>query len=128
MGKELGGRPSQDDDYDANGHALYDRMAERPAFREAIELVSQGCRERRVALMCSEGQPLECHRRLLVGKVLSDRGVRLHHILPTGAVLQEDSVSLDSDDAQASLFGEETAWRSTRSVSRRRRLSASSAA
>lgn len=128
LGMELGGRPSREEDYDEDGHARYDRMAEQPAFRAALQRLIESCRERRIALMCSEGQPHECHRRLLVGKVLADQGVQLRHILPSGIIQQEDSVSLDSDDAQESLFGEETAWRSTRSVSRRRRLSTSSAA
>jgi uncharacterized protein (DUF488 family) len=128
LGEELGGRPAREEDYDEQGHARYDRMAEQPAFRAAVGQLVSECQERRVALMCSEGWPQECHRRLLVGKVLSEHGVQLRHILPTGVVEQEDSVSLTPEDAQESLFNEETAWRSTRSVSRRRRLSASSAA
>jgi uncharacterized protein (DUF488 family) len=128
LGEALGGRPSSEDDYDEHGHARYDRMAERPDFRTAIERIVSGCRDRRLALMCSEARPTECHRRLLVGKVLAEQGVELRHILSDGVVQQEDSVSLTADDTQTSLFGEETAWRSTRSVSHRRRLSTSSAA
>jgi len=79
-------------------------------------------------MLCSEGRPSECHRRLLVGKVLADHGVALRHILPNGIVHQEDFVALDSGDEQETLFGEEEpAWRSTQSVSHRRRLSTSSA-
>jgi len=128
LGEELGGRPAREEDYDEQGHALYGCMAEQPAFRVAVQRLLTGCRERRVALLCSEGQPRECHRRLLVGKVLTEQGVQLRHILPSGVVEQEDSVSLDAEDTQESLFGEEMAWRSTRSVSHRRRQSASSAA
>jgi uncharacterized protein (DUF488 family) len=128
LGAELGGRPAREDEYDDRGHARYDRMAERPAFRAAIDRLLSGCRGRRIALLCSEGQPTDCHRRLLVGKVLTEHGVRLRHILPSGALQQEDCVLLDTQDSQEVLFGEETAWRSTRSVSHRRRLSTSSVA
>lgn len=128
LGEELGGRPSREEHYDERGRARYDRMAEEPAFRAAVARLLSGCRDHRVALLCSEGQPQECHRRLLVGKVLANHGVQLRHILPDGAVHQEKSVRLDSDDGQETLFGEETAWRSTQSVSRRRRLSTSSVA
>jgi uncharacterized protein (DUF488 family) len=129
LGDELGGRPAREEHYDEQGHACYDRMAQQPAFQEAIQRLLRGCREHRVALLCSEGQPQDCHRRLLVGRVLAEHGVQLRHILPSGAVHQEDVVSLDSADGQESLFGEETAaWRSTRSVSHRRRLSTSSVA
>jgi uncharacterized protein (DUF488 family) len=128
FGEELGGRPSREEHYDEDGHARYDRMAEQPGFQMAVQRLLSGAREHRVALVCSEGQPQECHRRLLVGKVLADHGVQLRHILPNGVVHQEDSVALGSGDGQEALFGEEAAWRSTRSVSHRRRLSTSSAA
>jgi len=86
FGEELGGRPSTEADYDEDGHARYDRMAERPGFQMAVQRLSSDAREHRVALLCSEGQPRECHRRLLVGKVLADHGVQLRHILPNGVV------------------------------------------
>jgi uncharacterized protein (DUF488 family) len=129
LGEQLGGRPAFDEDYDEDGHARYDRMAERPAFKQAVEWLCRGAGRRRIALLCSEGRPEECHRRLLVGKVLTNEGAQLRHILPDGSICQEDSVSSGRPDSQESLFGEDAAtWRSTRSVSHRRRLSASSAA
>jgi uncharacterized protein (DUF488 family) len=128
MGEELGGRPTRDDHYDDQGRALYERMAEQVAFQSALQRLLRGCRAHRVALMCSEAEPRDCHRRLLVGKVLTDHGVKLRHILADGAVLLEDAVALSEEDAQESLFDKETVWRSTRSVSRRRQLNISSAA
>ncbi|MDQ3647615.1 MAG: DUF488 domain-containing protein [Actinomycetota bacterium] len=128
LGEALGGRPSDGNHYDAEGHALYGAMAQAPAFRQAIDRLLRGARDHRIALLCSEGQPHECHRRLLVGKVLVERGAELHHILPDGGVCQEREVRSDSME-QGSLFGgDEAAWRSTRSVSHRRRLSTSSSA
>ncbi len=127
MGSALGGRPRGEDQLDADGHALYDRMALEPAFRNAIDRVLSGASEHRIALLCSCGQPHECHRRLLVGKVLCDRGAELRHILPDGDVMIERTVELRDDHAQDMLFGhDELPWRSIRSVSPRRQLSVSS--
>jgi hypothetical protein len=79
-------------------------------------------------LLCSCGQPDECHRRLLVGKVLCDRGAELRHILRDGTVRTERSVALRAPEHQAALFGDDVeSWRSAQSVSHKRRLSASSA-
>jgi hypothetical protein len=103
-------------------------MAAQPAFRVAVRRLLSGCRRHRLVLLCSEGQPHSCHRRLLVGKVLADRGVQLRHILPSGDVQQENGVVLDSGDGQEMLFRREAQWRSTQSVSHRRRLSTSSVA
>lgn len=74
LGEDLGGRPSSPDHYDAEGHALYGRMAEAAGFQKVIDHLASGASSHRVALLCSEGKPEGCHRRLLVGKVLAGRG------------------------------------------------------
>jgi uncharacterized protein (DUF488 family) len=128
LGEELGGRPSLDEHYDEEGHALYGPMSLEPRFRDAIERLLAGAKEHRIALLCSEGNPETCHRRLLVGKVLTERGAELCHILPDTSVTIEREVPLDTT-GQRSLFGEGSAtWRSTQSVSHRRRLNSSSVA
>jgi len=128
FGEQLGGRPSREEHYDTDGHALYRAMSEEQPFKDAIDRLLAGAQNHRIALLCSEADPQHCHRRLLVGKVLTDRGAQLRHILPDGSVRAEDNVALPGDHAQRSLLGEEEPWRSTQSVSHRRRLSTSSAA
>ena len=129
LGEALGGRPAREEHYDAEGCALYGPMSEEPGFQAAIDRLLAGARTHRIALLCSEALPRDCHRRLLVGKVLAERGIALRHILPGGSVEPELEVKLTLADDQATLFGDSTpSWRSTQSVSRRRRLSASSAA
>jgi len=129
LGEQLGGRPASPGHYDAEGHALYGLMAEEPDFQTAIDRLVAGAAEHRIALLCSEGKPEGCHRRLLVGKVLAELGIPLHHILPDGGVEEEQEVRLAPGSGQAALFADDAPlWRSTRSVSRRRRLSTSSAA
>jgi uncharacterized protein (DUF488 family) len=128
VGIALGGRPRRDEHFDAEGHALYSEMAAEPDFRAAVDGLIRGAGAHRVALLCSCGRPDECHRRLLVGKVLCERGVTLRHIMPDGTVADEASVALAPPQVQNSLFGHDApVWRSTRSVLHRRRLSASSA-
>jgi hypothetical protein len=46
--------------------------------------VLEGARKYRLALMCSEQEPLECHRCLLVARALAARGIAVSHILPDG--------------------------------------------
>jgi uncharacterized protein (DUF488 family) len=129
LGAELGGRPTREEHYDAEGHALYGLMSEEELFKAAVDRLICGAHRHRIALVCSEGNPHDCHRRLLVGKVLCDRGVELRHILPDGTIRTELSVALSDDEEQCSFLEDEgTPWRSTQSVSHRRRLSASSPA
>jgi uncharacterized protein (DUF488 family) len=127
FGEELGGRPSADEHYDEEGHALYGPMSQEPRFVEAIGRLLIGARKHRIALMCSEASEQACHRRLLVGKVLTEHGAELRHILADGTIRAERDVSIDAA-SQSSLFEEgSAAWRSTQSVSHRRRLNTSSA-
>jgi uncharacterized protein (DUF488 family) len=124
LGAELGGRPIGDELYDDEGHVLYGAVADTPLFKAGIETLEELARDRRVAIMCSEEDPSDCHRRLLVARVLVARGVSVEHIRGDGRVQSEGE--LEPAATQESLFAEEKPWRSTRSVSHRRPRAASS--
>lgn len=85
LGKELGGRPRNRQFYDQEGFVLYSKIAESPDFKTGLERVLNGIEKFRVALMCSEENPANCHRHLLVGRVLSNSGVKVFHIRADGS-------------------------------------------
>lgn len=85
LGKELGPRVDDPGCY-ANGKVKYSRLAERPAFRDGVERVAKGAETHRIALMCAEKEPLECHRTLLVAQALAARGLRVDHIHADGSL------------------------------------------
>jgi uncharacterized protein (DUF488 family) len=85
LGKELGARSNDRSCYE-NGRVQYDRLAKTEAFRSGIERVRKGAQEYRVALMCAEKEPLECHRTLLVAKALEREGEKVVHIHADGHV------------------------------------------
>ena len=91
LGAELGGRPTRSDFY-CDGIADYERMATDLAFKEGIERVINGASNYRIALMCSESSPFDCHRCLLVGRALSDVNITIWHILPNGRQLSQKDV------------------------------------
>jgi uncharacterized protein (DUF488 family) len=127
LGKELGGRPDGDEFYDAESHVLYGRLARAPLFQEGIARLDTGQRKYRIALLCSEEDPAVCHRHLLIGRVLAERGTILQHIRGTGLVQTYDEIEAERRakpaGVQLSLFGDagpaEEEWRSLRSVSRK---------
>jgi uncharacterized protein (DUF488 family) len=122
LGDELGGRPKNPEYYDAKGHALYGRMTEDPEFVAGIERLERGIAEFRVAVMCGEEDPAHCHRRLLVGRVLAERGHELMHIRGDARLETDAEVTAASRkplvNGQPALFAEldEDEWRSTASV------------
>ena len=89
LGRALGGRPDDRSCYE-NGRVRYDRLARMPLFREGVERVVQGAKEYRIALMCAEKEPLACHRTILVGRSLVERGVAVAHILADGTLEPHD--------------------------------------
>ncbi len=123
LGKELGGKPDSKDFYDAYGHVLYGLIAKSTPFVQAIERLLKGIHKYRVAVLCGEENPLNCHRRLLVGKVLGNYDVNLRHIRGNGRVQSEEELlveeeSKQKDDTQLGLFKteENKEWKSIQSV------------
>jgi uncharacterized protein (DUF488 family) len=86
LGAELGGRPKGREHY-RDGVADYELMAAAPAFARGLSRVIDGARTYRIALMCAEQEPLECHRCLLVARALRERGVAIGHILADGRIV-----------------------------------------
>ena len=106
FGRELGGRPEGTGFYDAQGHVRYDRLAASPAFQEGIGRVLARAQTQRVALLCSEEDPARCHRHLLIGRVLGNRGVAVSHIRRDGRIETESDLAARdiSDSRQDTLF------------------------
>lgn len=85
LGADLGGRPSDRSLWD-EGRPDYDRMAAAPRFQAGLDRVLDGAARYRIALMCAEREPLDCHRFLLVSRRLYERGVALSHMLADGSI------------------------------------------
>jgi uncharacterized protein (DUF488 family) len=85
LGKELGARSEDPACYEA-GRVQYRRLAQTDLFSQGIERVLAGAQRYRVALMCAEKEPLDCHRTLLVSRALEAHGASITHILADGSV------------------------------------------
>lgn len=85
LGRELGARSDDPTHYDGN-RVSYARLASSEAFHIGIDRVFAGAEEHRIALMCAEKEPLDCHRTILVARALADRGARIMHVLADGSV------------------------------------------
>jgi len=88
LGRELGGRPAEKRLYQ-EGVADYNKMAVQPNFTHGLTRVLDGARKFRIALMCSEQDPLDCHRCLLVGRALCKHDANVSHILSTGNLISQ---------------------------------------
>lgn len=85
LGKELGAR-SDDECCYVDDKVQYERLARTEAFRSGIARVVEGSRTHRIALMCAEKDPLDCHRAILVARELVVIGCQVRHILIDGSI------------------------------------------
>lgn len=83
LGAELGAR-SEDPECYCNGQVQFDLLAKTELFKAGIQRVISGAGKYRVALLCAEKEPLDCHRTILVSRVLSESGVLVKHIHSDG--------------------------------------------
>ena len=98
MGDKLGGRPSDPNAY-ASGGPDYGEMEASPSYQAGIDELLELGADRRLAVMCSEGDYRECHRHLLITQTLLKRGARVVHVKPDGQTAEGERVA-----QQLSLF------------------------
>jgi hypothetical protein len=109
MGDTLGGRPSDLSLYDEEGRADYRKMASTEQFKESIDEIKKLSKKYVIALMCLEEDPLNCHRGILLGRELTNRGLHVEHIRltarrrPKNEVLYEDSTENQEELSQRLL-------------------------
>lgn len=107
LGEELGGRP-KGKQFFCDGVADYEKMAKTEPFKRGLDRVIDGAKKYRIAMMCSEHDPMDCHRCLLVGRALYERGLSVRHILSGGQLVDhrqiEDKLMNMSGKSDIDLF------------------------
>jgi uncharacterized protein (DUF488 family) len=86
LGNLLGGRPASRDLYDAEGRADYEKIRATLAFHRGLERLLQGAERYRVAMLCGEDDPLDCHRGLMITPALVERRVSPCHLRKDGSL------------------------------------------
>lgn len=88
LGKELGARRTESDLF--TGDLVdFEKVAVSAEFLLGIERVKRGVEKGyRIALMCAEKEPIECHRTILVSRALFEIGFEVFHIVASGQILE----------------------------------------
>lgn len=107
LGETLGGRPDDPGCYDADGHVDYDRCRTASSFVSGIERVETAYREgHRLALLCSEARPSDCHRSKLLAEMLVERGVPVTHIDEDGNLIEHAEIAARLHGSQLSFVAD----------------------
>ena len=105
MGDLLGGRPTDPACY-RDGKVDYDLVKQTAAYQEGIGRLGRAfAQQRRVALLCSEGRPEECHRSKLIGESLAGLDIPVIHLDENDQPLSQAAVIARLTGGQLGLFG-----------------------
>lgn len=116
-GEYLGGRPKDPTCYKntevPDGHADFLHLVDYPVvmtkdfFQKGIQRLLQLAEKERVAIMCSEEDPAQCHRHHLIGKYLVQQGLTVLHIRADGSTIKDQylpNIKKEPPAEQLSLF------------------------
>lgn len=82
MGEQLGEKRTENEVLDSDGKANFDKIMECSTFNKGINRIVEGIRRgHKIALMCSERNPFNCHRSIVLGYALMKNGVDMEHII-----------------------------------------------
>lgn len=111
MGTYFGARPEDKSLYTKEGYLDFDKARMSAKFRVGVKNVIKGIETgHNISLMCTEKDPLECHRAIMVARTFYEQKINVQHILADGslqshAVLNERLVELYFPDRhQLNLF------------------------
>ena len=91
--KEFGARRIEDEAYSKDGIVNFDKVIELKVFNQGIERLKKGYdKGYNIVLMCSEKDPLECHRFSMVSKGLKNNGFEIIHILEDDTEISNESL------------------------------------
>lgn len=111
MGKYFGARPENMELYNEEGYLDFEKVAQSDFFIKGMKNVILGLnRGNNIALMCTEKDPIDCHRAILVARTFALNQVKVTHILPDGRLQTQEELDerlLDMyfpDRAQLTIF------------------------
>lgn len=111
MGEEFGARRSESSLYDIDGMLDFEKVIKSALFQAGVQRVKNGLNKGyNIAFMCTEKDPLDCHRSILVGRAFHDEEFEVFNIHEDGSVenqkdLEERLLDLYFPDRnQTSIF------------------------
>jgi len=91
FGDEFGARRT--DSIDENGQVNFELAVKTPNFQQGVVRLMRGLEKGyQIVLMCSEADPLECHRFSMVSRYFYDLGLDVQHILKDGTLAPHASL------------------------------------
>ena len=115
MGSYFGARQQNTALYNEAGYLDFERVRSYQPFMKRVDNLILGLKQgNNIALMCTEKQPLDCHRAILIARAFELKGIDVQHILEDGSCLTQSELNQNLLDLyfpernQMSLFAANT--------------------
>jgi uncharacterized protein (DUF488 family) len=93
FGQEFGARHDAESVLDDEGIVDFELIRKTYLFQNGIERLDDGISKGyKIVLMCSEGNPLECHRFAMISVYLEEIGIKVKHILKDGSIISHEKL------------------------------------
>lgn len=87
MGEELGAIRDDKSLLSPDGYVDFCLLSQTDFFKRGLERIKKGCGKGYIiGIMCTEKDPIDCHRSILISRKLKEQGYNLLHILPDGSL------------------------------------------
>ena len=90
FGYEFGAR--RNDSFNDSGFVDFELTVQTALFQEGVHKLTPLLEKKNIALMCSEADPLECHRFSLVGRYYHEEGLDVNHILKDATISSHETL------------------------------------
>lgn len=92
LGEELGARRVEKELL-TDGTVDFEIIARDEKFLSGINRIENGLKKGyRIAIMCTEKNPMDCHRTILIARNLSAKGLDVLHILSDGTTISQEQI------------------------------------
>ena len=96
FGEEFGARRA---DAIIDGQVNFEKAVTTEAFLRGVQRIENGLNKGyRIAFMCSEARPLDCHRFSMISRFFVDNGYEVNHILHSEEILSHSDLEQEMID------------------------------
>ncbi len=93
FGKELGARREERELYTPEGYLDFEKVSKNIVFQSAVERIQKGIDKGiNIALMCTEKDPIDCHRSIMVARQFHENKYKVGNILTDGSLQSQDDI------------------------------------
>lgn len=93
FGEEFGARRDSPQLMKMNGKVDFEKVRAEPKFQEGVNRVIEGIdKGLRISLMCSEAEPFDCHRFVMISYHFSKLGIDVQHILKDKSLVTSEEL------------------------------------